>query len=226
MLSIHAIDRALETRDYDRLLRDLSRNGLVMPLPLRVQLAESAAGARGLGLRRVIELTYGPTALARQIIRDLIRAQGPQGAVVDAAGRPSCLLTACFAAGLGRALRDHADRLGDELDEIRAAYQRALAALAAMQRSDAMFASPQDRNLPDRLLTSAFIAYLLIEAPAFAETCSGHALLSSLEDNLDACEPAAEQLINMARLPRLVPVDQAVLKLQPPTAQPCLMDAA
>lgn len=226
MLSIRAIDRALEAKDYDRLLRDLNRNGLVMPLPLRVQLAESAAGARGLGLRRLVELTYGPTALTRQIIRALLRAQGPQGAVLDAAGRPSCLLTACFAAGLGRALRDHADRLGEELPEIEDAYQRALGALATMQRGDALFAGPQDRNLRDRLLTSAFIAYLLIEAPVFAELCRGHALLSVLEENIDACEPAAEQLVNMARLPRLVPAGEAVRRLQPPTAEPCLLDAA
>ncbi|MFN3169060.1 MAG: hypothetical protein ACE37H_18590, partial [Phycisphaeraceae bacterium] len=121
MLSISAIDRALDSRDYDRLLRDLSRNGLIMPLPLRVQLAESAAGARGLGLRRLVELTYGPTALTRQLVADLLRAQLPTGAVADAAGRASCLLTAAFAAGLGRALRDHGERLGDGHLEIEAA---------------------------------------------------------------------------------------------------------
>ena len=39
MLSIQTIDRTLETGDHDRLLRDLGRNGLVLPLPLRSQLA-------------------------------------------------------------------------------------------------------------------------------------------------------------------------------------------
>lgn len=209
MLSISAIDRALEKRNYDHLLRDLARNGLVMPLPLRVQLAETAAGARGLGLRRLVELTYGPTALTRQLTRALLRAQLPNGAVADAAGRASCLPTACFAAGLGRALRDHADRLGDDHAEISAAYDHALAALAAMQREDGLFAGPQDRNLRDRLLTSAFIAYLLIDAPGFAGVCHGHALLSALEDHLDHAERDTEQLIDMARLARLLPTPAA-----------------
>lgn len=206
MLSISTIDRTLERRDYDRLLQDLGRNGLVMPLPLRVQLAESAAGARGLGLRRLVELTYGPTGLTRQIIAALIRSQTPSGAVADAAGRPSCLLTASLAAGLGRALRDHAERLGDDLLAIQGAYDHALSALASMQRHDALFATPQDRDLPDRMLTSAFIAYLLIDAPGFAERCRGHALLSALEDHQDDCGPATAQLIDMARLTRLTRV--------------------
>lgn len=224
MLSIHTIDRALQSKDYDRLLRDLGRNGLVMPLPLRVQLAESAAGARGLGLRRLIELTYGPTALTRQLIRSLIDAQSPLGAAVDAAGRPSCLLTAALAAGLGRALRDHADRLGEDQAEIEAAYNRALAALASMQREDALFAGPQDRTSRDRLLTSAFVAYLLIDAPGFAAACHGHALLSALEDQADHADPAAEQLINMARLTRLLPAPAAG-RPESEQPEPCLLDA-
>lgn len=224
MLSIHAIDRTLEAKEYDRLLSDLGRNGLVMPLPLRVQLAESASGAKGLGLRRLIELTYGPTAQTRQLIQSLIRSQSPTGAVLDAAGRPSCLLTAAFAAGLGRALRDHGDRLGDDRDEIQAAYDRALVCLGSMQDDAGLFATPQDRDLQDRLLTSAFMAYLLLDAPNFASACQGHALLSALEDHLDEVGPDTEQLINMARLTRLVPADEVRVVLESP--QPQLLGAA
>jgi hypothetical protein len=216
MLSIHTIDRALESKDYDRLLRDLTRNGLVMPLPLRVQLAESPVGAKGLGLRRLVELTYGPTALGRQLIDSLLRAQAPTGAALDAAGRPSCLLTAAFAAGLGRVLRDHRGRgsdcpgvadTGAEMAEVRLAYDRALSCLAAMQGEDALYAGPQDRDQQDRLLTSAFVAYLLIDSPGFAEVCRGHALLSALEDHLDDAGPDTQQLISMARLARLTPIE-------------------
>ena len=236
MLSISTIDRALEQRDYDRLLRDLGRNGLVMPLPLRVQLAESAVGACGLGLRRLIELTYGPTALTRQLIDKLIRAQASSGiktgAIPDAAGRPSCLLTACFAAGLGRVLRDHADRLGDQRVEIESAYGRAVAALSTMQGPDGLFTGPQDRHDRDRLLTSAFIAYLLIDAPAFAERCRGHALLSALEDRHGECGPATAELIDMARLTRLLPAgatsptDKQANPAEPIHTQPNLLTAA
>jgi len=209
MLSIRTIDRALQSKDYDRLLSDLARNGLVLPLPLRVQLAESPAGARGLGLRRLVELTYGPTALTRDLVRRLIACQSPGGAVMDAAGRVRCLLTASLAAGLGRALRDHDDRLGELRQTIQPAYQLALDALAQMQRTDALFAGPQDQDPHDRLLTSAFIAYLLLDTPGFASACRGHELLSKLEDRLDDCRPQTAQLIDMARLSRLAPAETA-----------------
>lgn len=222
MLSIHTIDRCLDTNDYDRLLRDLDRNGLVMPLPLRVQLAESPVGAKGLGLRRLIELTYGPTALSRQLIDSLIRAQSPMGAALDAADRPSCLLTAALAAGLGRVLRDHQGRYGEYLGEVHTAYSRALACLANMQDGDGLFAGPQDRDKQDRLLTSAFIAYLLLDAPDFAGTCRGHALLSVLEEHLDTCSSDTQALIQMARLARSTPARQ-LAKLPRTPQEPALL---
>ena len=206
MLSIHTIDRTLESKDYDRLLRDLTRNGLVMPLPLRVQLAESPVGAKGLGLRRLVELTYGPTALSKQLVESLLRAQSAEGAALDAADRPSCLLTAALAAGLGRVLRDHRGGCDGENDEIRVAYGRALACLASMQAGDGLFTGPQDRDLRDRLLTSSFVAYLMIDSPDFAGVCRGHQLLSALEDHLEDAGPDTQQLIEMARLARLAPI--------------------
>lgn len=205
MLSIHAINRSLDTNDYDRLLRDLGRNGLVMPLPLRVQLAESPVGAKGLGLRRLVELTYGPTLLSRQLIAGLIQAQSPRGAALDAADRPSCLLTAALVAGLGRVLRDHQGRYGEVLEDVQDAYGRALACLATMQDEDGLFVGPQDRDKRDRLLTSAFIAYLLLDSPDFAGTCRGHALLSVLQEHLDECGADTQALIQMARLSRSAP---------------------
>ncbi len=228
MLSIQTIDRTLEQRDYDRLLRDLGRNGLVMPLPLRVQLAESPVGAHGLGLRRLVELSYGPTALIRQLVDKLARAQTPNGAITDAAGRDSALLTACFLAGMGRVLRDHQGKLAAQQSQVELAYDQALTALAAMQQDDGLFATGQDRNLRDRLLTSGFIAYLLIDAPDFAARCHGHALLSALENHLDHCDPATAQLIEMARLTRLIPESIASHPHRQPqrTSKPSLLNAA
>ena len=144
------------------------------------------------------------------MIDSLLRAQSPTGAALDAAGRPSCLLTAALAAGLGRVLRDHSGRGGEsgsgDLAEARVAYDRALGSLASMQGEDALFTGPQDRDERDRLLTSAFVAYLLIDSPGFAEACRGHSLLSALEDRLDDTSPDTQQLINMARLTRLTPI--------------------
>lgn len=219
MLSIHTIDRTLESKDYDRLLRELAKNGLVMPLPLRVQLSESPVGAKGLGLRRLVELTFGPTDLAKQLIASLLRAQSPAGAALDAAGRPSCLLTAALASGLGRVLRDHASRGGIELEHARIGYDRAISALSSMQDGDALFTGSQDRAPGDRLLTTSFIAYLLMDAPGFAERCQGHALLSALEDQLDQANADAQQLIGMARLARLKPT-ATPQPVQPTPAEP------
>ena len=126
-----------------------------------------------------------------------------------------------MAAGLGRVLRDH--RAGTDIDlaEIRFAYDRALGALASMQAGDALFGGLQDRDLSDRLLTSAFVAYLLIDSPDFAGLCRGHELLSVLEDHLEHAGHDTEQLISMARLARLAPVEPVSMKvaLQPQQQQ-------
>lgn len=205
MLSIQTIDRTLETRDYDRLLRDLGRNGLVMPLPLRSQLAQGPVGATALGLRRLIELTYCPTHLTRDLAHRLLAEQGPEGGWRDGEDRVSPLLTAAAAAALGRSLRDHGDMLGDQLTAIQRGYANALTALSHLQSADALFAVGTDRTREDRLLTSAFIAYLLVDDPAFAAVCRGHELLSELEEALDRADRTTAELIGMARLARLTP---------------------
>lgn len=205
MLSIQTIDRTLETGDHDRLLRDLGRNGLVLPLPLRSQLAQTRAGAVALGLRRVIELTYNPTHLTRHLVELLLADQAPCGGWRDADGQASVLLTAAAAAALGRCLRDHDGMLGQQAEPIQRAYAQALTALSDLQQPDAGFAGPSDRTREDRLLTTAFIAYLLVDDPAFAAVCRGHELLSLLEDALDRADRPTAELIEMARLARLAP---------------------
>jgi len=80
MLSTNLIERAFVSRDHDRLLRDLAANGMVMPLPLRVKLGAGAVAPVALALRRLAELTYGPTPLRRAMLRRLLEAQRPDGA--------------------------------------------------------------------------------------------------------------------------------------------------
>jgi hypothetical protein len=224
MLSINHIDRTLENRDYDRLLRDLGRNGLVMPLPLRAQLAQGPCGATALGLRRLIELTYCPTHLTRSLVDRLISEQAPQGGWLDADGQPCPLLTAAAAAALGRSLRDHGDMLGQQLPTIQHSYANALTALSNLQDADALFSSRLDRTRQDRLLTSAFIAYLMVDDPAFAAVCRGHALLSELEEALDRADRTTAQLIGMARLARMTPAPAPAFattrSAEPTSAQP------
>lgn len=220
MLSIQTIDRTLETGDHDRLLRDLGRNGLVLPLPLRAQLAQSRVGAVALGLRRVIELTYNPTHLTRLLIDQLLADQDPTGCWRDADGKASALLTATAAAALGRCLRDHDGMLGEQAPAIQRGYANALTALSTLQQHDAGFVGPTDRTREDRHLTTAFIAYLLVDDPAFAATCRGHELLSMLEDALDHADRPTAELIEMARLARLAPVPASNATPTPAPAPP------
>jgi hypothetical protein len=200
MLSIQLIDKTLQAQDHDRLLRELCRNGLVMPLPLRVRMGGSPIGAAALGLRRLVELTYGPTALSRELTGLLVHAVQPGLGVLDAEGRPCPVLTAAVAAGLGRLVRDHGPLLGESLGPAESAHHHAIEALERMQDPDGLLAGPADRSASDRLLVSAFIAYLLLDDPAFAARCRRHALLTALEETLDKADAATADLIEMARM--------------------------
>ena len=57
MLSVSLLERTLESGDYDRLLRDLAKNGQPLPLGLRVALCQSETASVALALRRLVELT-------------------------------------------------------------------------------------------------------------------------------------------------------------------------
>lgn len=200
MLSIQLIDKTLQTQDHDRLLRELCRNGLVMPLPLRVRMGSAPIGAAALGLRRLVELTYGPTALSRELTAMLVHAVQPGRGVLDAEGQACPVLTAAVAAGLGRLVRDHGPLLGDSLIAAESAHHHAIEALERMQDGGGLFAGPSDRSTSDRLLASAFIAYLLLDDPAFAGRCRRHALLTALEECRDRADGPTADLIEMARM--------------------------
>lgn len=165
MLSVSLIERTLETRDYDRLLRDLADNGMDMPLSLRLRLGQSPTAPLGLALRRLVELTYGPTALSRQLVDRLLREQQPDGTFPgDADDGRDVLATAAALAGLGRVAADHPAAVGDEL---RAGLDRGFAAMGECQDCDGLFTAPADRSLADRALTTAFILSLLGGTAAF-----------------------------------------------------------
>lgn len=173
MLSVSLIERTLETRDYDRLLRDLADNGMSLPLSLRLRFGQSPTAPLALALRRLVELTYGPTALSRQLVDRLLRDQRPDGSFPgdtpesDAADDRDPLATATALAGLSRVASDHPATLGDEL---RAGLDHGYAALAELQDCDGLFSAPADRSLADRALTTAFIVSLLGSDPRFRDS--------------------------------------------------------
>ncbi|MBB6430713.1 hypothetical protein [Algisphaera agarilytica] len=159
MLSVSLIERTLETRDYDRILRDLADNGMEIPLSLRLRLGQSPVAPMALALRRLVELTYGPTQLSRQLVDRLLVSQGPEGGfAADSEHDRDPLVTAAVLAGLERVAADHPATADDEL---LAALDRGYAALAELQDCDGLFSSPSDRSLADRAMTSAFILSLL-----------------------------------------------------------------
>ncbi len=168
MLSVSLIERTLETRDYDRLLRDLADNGMALPLSVRLRFGQSPTAPLALALRRLVELTYGPTALSRHLVDRLLRDQLPDGSFPgDAEGSTQLrdpLATATALAGLGRVAADHPATVGDAL---RAGLDRGYAALAELQDCDGLFSAPADRSLADRALTTAFIVSLLGPDPRF-----------------------------------------------------------
>jgi hypothetical protein len=192
MLSLNVIERQFHAGRFDALLQALAANGLPLPLPLRIRLSDSPVPALALALRRVIELTYGPTPLSRRMLQALLQAQQPDGSF-DA----DPLATACAAAALGRVL---ADQRGTADTEVVEARHRALASLAQHQQPDGLFAGPSDRTTQDRAMTSAFILSLLAGDAEFRAAVRLADLLDWFEEHSRRLDRDTEQLWQLARL--------------------------
>ncbi len=165
MLTLPTIQRCHRTRDHERLLRALQDNGLMLPLPLRVRLSSLPTAVTALGLRRVVELSYGPTPLSREMLAGLLawwQGCGPRGRgcspVGPSASAPDPLAVAAFAAALSLVLEEH-PRLNHPALQL--AKREALAALADTQAEDGLFEAEDDRTNLDRHHTAAFIHSLL-----------------------------------------------------------------
>ena len=165
MLSVNRIERDLEAGDRERTLRSLADNGMVLPLPVRMRLAGSDAGVLALALRRLVELTYGPTPQSKRIIARLLPMQAADGSFPGISARDP-IATAAAVAAFRRVLADH--RLDADTDAaLRDAADRGIEALTTFQNSDALLADDVDRTPGDRALTTAFIVYLLGHDAAF-----------------------------------------------------------
>lgn len=198
MLSVSLLERTLETRDYDRLLRDLADNGLVLPLSLRVSLGQSPTAPLALALRRLVELTYSTTDLSRRLVERLLLAQNPDGTFVGGAERDrDPLVTAVALAGLSRVAREHPGAATAELDHV---LERGFAALSELQDCDGLFSAPADRSLADRALTTAFIVSQLGDAPRFRGAVRLHAVHHWFDQNEPQLDRHTRQLWDLASL--------------------------
>ena len=173
MISVHMIARMFETRQFDRLLGALAGNGLALPLPVRAVLLQSPVGVIALALRRLAELTYGPTEAARAMLGELLEAQAADGAF------ERCPVATAAAAA---ALRQLADQPAGYDPEVGLAHERAIAALAGMQRDDGLFATGDDRTVDDRETTSAFVLYLLAGDEPFRQAVRMHDLMNWFDE--------------------------------------------
>ena len=199
MLSVNLIQRFTQQREFDRLLQSLADNGMVMPLPLRVRLSDGPAAPIALGLRRLVELTYGPTHMSRDLADDLLALQNPDGSFSGAeAGVPDPLATAAALAAFTRVMREHPVEQA-RLDGPR---HRALHALARMQADNGAvgFDCPADRTDAQRRLVAAFILFLLTSDSEFRSAVRFADLMSDFDDHADQLDEPTRQLWAMARL--------------------------
>ena len=214
MLSVNLIQRYSEAQEWSRIVKALAGNGMPLPLPLQSRLS-FAAPATALALRRVAELTYGPTALSRALTAQLLHLQRPDGSfpagAAAASGAGDALATAAAVAGLSALLDEpaHRDACGPQAEW---ALERALAALAAAQDEDGLFVSEDDRTWQDRAQTSAFVLALLSANESFRGSVRVADLLTWFEENESRLESSTLALLDLARAdaPRPVAPSRAV----------------
>jgi hypothetical protein len=197
MLSINFIERLFATQRFDQLLDAIAANGMALPLSLRVRLAQSPVAATALGLKRVVELTYRPTSLSRDMTADLLARQRPDGSFCadDADTEPDPIHTAAVAAALGVLIADH--RIDDPA--VIAARDRAVAALAMMQDDRGLFPCRVDRSEQDQALAAAFVCYLLASDDTFRRSVRVFDLLDYLDQHEARLDDATARLYRMAR---------------------------
>ena len=153
----------------------------------------ASAGALALALHRLVELTYGPTSLSREIIDRLLDEQSDNGSFGED------VATTCAAvAALGRVIAEHANLDPREHQRLVAAREHALACLAATQSDNGLFHSGDDRTEQDRALTAAFVLAYLADDEAFRMAVRFADLMNWFESHQDDLEPATDRLWQLA----------------------------
>ena len=186
MLSLRLIARLYQAGEHARLLRAVVENGLELPGELCQRLACEPAAVVGLTLRRVVELTYGPTVLTETMTRDLLARQQADGSF------GSAVATAAAGAALGR--------LGQG-PGVATAHRQAVAALAAMQEADGLWPGDgAEREL--RPMAAAAVLLLLAEAPAFHEAVDQPALRRWFAEHWHELDEATRRLYRRAQVSR------------------------
>lgn len=198
MLSVNLIQKLFDTQDHSRMIGCLADNGTTLPLAVQARLTQSIAAA-GLGLRRLVELSYGPTALSSAMTDTLLAGQQPDGSFQGTCDRDP-LVTAGAVAGLSAVLREYDGQAAVDSPVLADAIDRALASLNAMQMEDGLFCHGDDRTIEDRALTSAYVLFLLARQPRFREAIRFADLMTWFDERADRLEPVTLELYQMASL--------------------------
>lgn len=190
MLTPSRLETLAHAADPDRVIDALVRGGLPLSLGLRVRLASCASACRALMLRRLTEVSFGPTRLSRRLTRQLLDGQRPDGSWD---GDP--LATACAIAALHRIDTEHrAD------DAPRLAMRRGEWALATMQRQDGLLAGATDREA-DAASAGVLILYLLDRVGSAWESIRRTDLSTRLWAQADRLDAPERLLLEMATPP-------------------------
>jgi len=195
MLSITLIQRLFDAQDYSRMIGCLADNGVTLPLALQSRLSHTV-GANGMALRRLVELSYGPSSLSRAMTDALLEQQLPDGAFQGMCDRDP-LATAAAAAGLASVIREHGRQQAPHLAH---ALDRALASLSTMQTQDGLFRHGDDRTEQDRAMTSAFVLFLLARLADFRQATRFADLMTWFDERADRLDEDIQQLYHMASL--------------------------
>lgn len=195
MLSLHQIQSLFRSGRRDQLVTALTVNGLPLPMPLQIKLAGSPAAAIALGLRRLSELTYGPTPVGRAMLQALLARQQEDGSFDGDA-----LATAAALAAINQLERDQHGIIAPKLlSDIR---DHAMDWLAGQQQADGLIAGSADRSDEDRALSSAFVLFMLDRDELFRSTIRYADLLDWFECDQRQLAPEVARLWQLAQARR------------------------
>jgi hypothetical protein len=195
MLSLHLIERHFRQQRLEQLFDELLGEARAAGLPLKLRLLQSPATLISLALRRLAELTFGPSDLSRDMVDLLLAAQASDGSV-DHDPLATAAAAAAFAAmdqQWHTPLPQHAA----------AARERAVAALAGMQADDSLFHHPADRTTAQRQLVAAAILWLLAGDPLAAAAIRHSDLCTCFEERLDDLPAEVRALVLPALRPAI-----------------------
>jgi len=177
MMSAHQIERYFRNQHWEKLLRGVGPFICELPLPLHVRLSQQPAAAIALGLRRITELTYGPSDLAAEMTQALIMRQ-----LLDGSMDHDLLATVATVDILSRLIADcHMSQGESQSAQLVETRQRALIFIMSKQDENGLFRCDSDHSDHDHLLTSTFLLALLINNQPFRNQIRFLDLLSALE---------------------------------------------